>query len=132
MRNTWCHSYQNSRIGHELGDRYQGLWRAVIDRLLDRSSLVVAHNPEASELILGWMVSEPLVGQIHYVYTRGQLQGFGVARALLADLDLADWTATHVTADSRRIVQRWREAGKRGPRVELIDPRVDAAVGGGS
>lgn len=129
IRQTWLHSYQDSKIGHELGDRFESHWRPLIDRLTSTAQIVVAcrpasaSEPDAEHLIVGWLCFDPVNALLHYLYVRGPLQGYGVARVLLAGLELKQWTATHQTACSMRIISRWKLNNRQFPWTTTIDPR---------
>ena len=58
----------------------------VLEAILERATVRVAHVPSESAAILGFAVleSEPLV--LHWVHVRGQCRGQGIARALLSGI----------------------------------------------
>lgn len=59
---------------------------AVIENILARAGLVVAALEDDPDQILGYAVAEP--GVLHWVYVKSLFRRYGVARALLAELDL--------------------------------------------
>lgn len=58
--------------------------RTIIEKLLGRSQILIASDPEVSDLIYGWIVFEPIGAQvcIHYSYVRGSQRRFGIGRRL--------------------------------------------------
>lgn len=124
VHSTWMHSYQHSRVAHDLGERYTRVWRKVIDDLLERSTLVIAYQNDAPDIIIGWLCFEPESALLHYVYVRGALHRFGVASVLLGDFELSDWTATHGTVDSLRIIRKRQELRLPYPHAGFIDGRA--------
>lgn len=57
---------------------------AVVERLLEQSSLRVAHVPDDPTVILGYALVAPPT--VHYVYVKPSFRRYGIARALLDDL----------------------------------------------
>ena len=126
VHNTWLNSYQNSNIGHALGHDYRRVWQGVLRSCLEGATVLIAHRADEPSLIIGWICLDPLEALIHFAYVRHALQGFGVGRALLHGLELRDWTITHGTIDSKRIIDRWKKTGKPHPRYHFIDPKPRA------
>lgn len=83
---SWLESYHDgapwlrkARFG-----RYKGPMRRAIHRVLTRSTVVVACDPEDQTHVLGWVAAE-LVGRIavmHYAYVRQARREKGLAREL--------------------------------------------------
>lgn len=55
-------------------------YRKVVDRLLDRSSVLVACVKDEPGTILGYLVHEP--DQLHYVFVKGAFRRLGIGRGL--------------------------------------------------
>lgn len=96
---TWLKSL---RFGSELEEvppdlYYEGQHR-IIEQLLDRCMVLVAHAPEDPDTLLGWAVMDPLDGFVlHYVYVKGAFRRLGIAKALLAGWDLVNMQYSHRT-----------------------------------
>ena len=59
----------------------------------DASRLIVAHVPGEPDAILGWAAYEGgAVPCVHYVYVRKDARRHGVARAMVGDLDRAEYS----------------------------------------
>lgn len=72
--------------------------RAVCDRLLARSQVMVAGLEQGGDAICGWTVTEGgEVPRIHYVYVKRRWRRLGVARALLAPFLEGPAVFTHRT-----------------------------------
>ncbi len=74
--------------------------QARITRLLHRSKVVVACDPEDPDFIIGWACTEN--GTLHYVFVRHAFQLAGVCTRLLAGLPLP-LVVTHCTPDWERV-----------------------------
>ncbi len=95
-----------------------GAMEPVAQRLIDRETTLVAHDPEDPGFIVGFVVGSP-GGPVHMVYVRASMRRFGIASALLEGLGvdlLAPFTATTVVVD---LWKGWMRA--RLPNVRL-DP----------
>ena len=60
----------------------------VLEAILERAVVRVAHVPSESAAILGFAVLEPDAAPpvLHWVHVRGQCRGQGIARALLSGI----------------------------------------------
>jgi hypothetical protein len=61
---------------------------AIVESLLKRSNIVIACDPAEPDLIYGWGVGEvdKDVLILHFFYCKHALRGFGVAKAMEAEL----------------------------------------------
>ena len=74
-----CHGTFPWRIAPE---RVWGVeWRARCVAVLERSSCMIACDPEDHSVIFGFIIYEPDV--LHFVYTKHAFRGFGIAHALV-------------------------------------------------
>jgi hypothetical protein len=127
IRATWLRSFGNSQVAHTLGDRFLTVWGKLVDDLLPICALTIAYSPEEPKYIIGWLACEQLEGLIHYVYTRGPLQRYGVASELLAGMRLDEWTITHGTVDSLKVCRHWQSRGHPVPMYRPIEG-IDAGA----
>lgn len=80
---TWLDSYRyDSAIGKAHKNTiFFAEYKKVIDLLLEKSDVLIAHVPESEETILGYMVFEPQV--LHYIYIKGSFWNLGLGRDFL-------------------------------------------------
>ena len=126
---TWERSYGSSPTARSLGIDYKRIWRPLIERLWRRSAdgagILVATLPDAPDLIVGWLVAEPIRRVVHYVYVRGKtsagdgLQRAGVATALLDALPCRSYVVTHSTELTEAIRARWSTEERVSPPYEV-------------
>lgn len=107
---TWLRCYKRNslfarRISNETFFRWHHL---VIERILARSVIRVAHAADAPEVILGYSVSEP--GVVHFVYVKGSFRKLGIATALLGHLDPNACVFTHWTDGWEHLLRKWPNA----------------------
>ena len=113
---SWLRSY---RYGSSFGRSFRNAeffpgHHDVAERVLARSSTVVAHLPDSPGVILGFLVHEPAV--LHYVYVKEQFRRLGIAWTLLAAAHLpAAFRYTHATDDWQRLRSRFPSASYLGP-----------------
>lgn len=99
-QNFWRESHWGRRIRWAV---FAPSHAVIIQRLLERSLVLVACDPEREEEILGYLVFElvPIAGAVHFAYVKPAFRHAGVLRSLLADSglppDLADVQITHAT-----------------------------------
>lgn len=103
----WLNSYASSawaktltpREQWERGTAARAYWDGhhdLIERLLERAELVVAHWPEDVGAIVGWTLFDRTMRILHYVQVKQAFRRSGVARRLLAPLlDGRPVTYTH-------------------------------------
>ena len=94
---TWLRSYQsNSHLVRHISrnDFFAG-HHDVLDGIFAREPIVkLAVMPDDHSVILGWACYEP--GTLHYVYVKPSFRRYGVAKALLAEVQ-HPFTYTHRT-----------------------------------
>lgn len=85
---TWLRSYRHgSQFPRHIDEKtYFASHHTVIEQLLERSEVRVAHPVNDSDVILGWSVVEtiaPLSVVVHFVYVKPAFRRAGIARQLL-------------------------------------------------
>ena len=86
IRDSWKHSFHEG--GHAPRCEPILFWEGqsdVITRLLGRSRVLVASNPEDRAQIFGWVCFEQVgpLGVVHYVVVKRPFRRMGVAKSLL-------------------------------------------------
>lgn len=81
---SWLKSYRTA-LDHVPGPIYWRFQRETVERLLSRSEVLVACNPESPEQVFGYAVAESRgpVRVIHYLYVKHPFRGMGIGRSLL-------------------------------------------------
>ena len=77
-------------------DVFFGTYRPVVISLLQRANTMVACDPECPEVIWGYATTEG--PYLHWVHTKANLQGYGVATRLLRDRrieHISHWTRSY-------------------------------------
>lgn len=124
IASTWLHSFENSATSMRLyrGDTYayEQAFRPLIDELIDISTINIAAPTGDPTTIVGYLVYQPLTGEIHYVYSR--IEGHGIASLLLEGFKLSEWVATFGTIDSLRICRFKQGRGEPIPQYLPIIP----------
>jgi hypothetical protein len=94
---SWLRSYR--KASPVSGPVYYVGQEAVIRRLLVRSSIVLACNPEDPSTVLGYVVFErvPSGGLVHYVYVKELVRRCGLAARLLSEVPGPFRSHTHET-----------------------------------
>lgn len=69
--------------------RHSEGYAPVIDKLLKRGTVVIAHNAESPAHIIGWACIEATgnAGVVHYVYVKQNYRRNGFAGAMLVGLE---------------------------------------------
>ena len=111
---TWLESYIRSpatrRIPKQL---FLGGHRRVVDRLVAKRGVIVAHDPGDETVLYGWICWEWVPDAIHYLYVKETRRNQGVAHALIkaAVLDgpllVTHWTPACKRARDRGVDIRW-------------------------
>ena len=110
---TWLKHYkQHSDLTkHITNSVFYVKYHKIIEKLLAKSLVVVAHPPGRPEVILGYAALEMLTPPVvHWVYVKGPWRRFGIARLLLEGLDVAHCSFTHWTRDIESFRERWPTA----------------------
>lgn len=106
---SWLKSFRPSAT-EVPGVIYHRGQHEVIERLLGRSIVTVACNPEDEAQIFGYLVHEkrgPVV-VLHYVYVKAPFRRLGLARALLAHVGAEGCHYTHRTPAFARLARALR------------------------
>ena len=89
---SWLKSYRASwargsnPVRHMNKEIYYDNQKEVIAYLLDNSFVLVAHNPQDSNQIFGYIVAQPTsqgIGIIHYCFVKQPFRNLGIATMLL-------------------------------------------------
>ena len=87
---TWLNHFRESPVGKlPTKDVYFREQHRVIERLLARSKVLVAANPDADFHMFGWLVGEhSKIGAIvHYAFVKSPFRKAGIAKKLLQTLE---------------------------------------------
>jgi GNAT superfamily N-acetyltransferase len=117
IANSWLQSFQPSyHVKRMSSDVYYNNHRAILARLVDRGSVMVAADPQDPWTIWGWSCHERdgCILTVHYVYTKHPFRGLKVGSALVRDMiddgvDHVFWT--HDTKSARDFVAGLRSGG---------------------
>jgi GNAT superfamily N-acetyltransferase len=106
---SWLKSYRGSAAAQNITNpRYFAGQHALITRLLGRSKILVAANPEDPSQICGWIVYEPKapIPVLHYVYVKHPFRRNGIARELIAQMECDTFFFTHSTEAVKQLTAR--------------------------
>lgn len=82
---SWLKSHRDSQFAKNVpSDLYYHYQKDLIDRILERSQVLVAVNPDLPSQIFGWSVGEQRgnIHILHYVYVKYPYRKLGIAKAL--------------------------------------------------
>ena len=83
---SWRHSFWDAPAVRGMGrDQYFADMGRRVEALLDRTAVLVAHDPADPDIILAWACIEPPA--VHYVFVRKDFRGLGLARALVSSIE---------------------------------------------
>lgn len=104
VRSAWMHSGIRAERPQDRDELYP-VYPRVIDALLARSVVLLAVLEDNEDVYVGFVAGERRTDprgetKIHYVYTKHELRGLGVARALVRELTGGD------AGDGRVVVTR--------------------------
>lgn len=109
---TWLKSYvigEADFLRHLDRSVYWSHHPRLIEAILERSEVIVAHPTSEPSVVAGWMCYEGKT--IHYMYVRSSLRRFGVATQLLKesglDLELDPVFMSHRTKLCNELVGYW-------------------------
>lgn len=111
VRSSWLHSYRREMHDMETAD-YFARQHERIERLLSSSSTLIAHLDDAPDVVIGWLCSTPTL--VHFAWAKRDWQRQGALTCLLRAAGhpvppaAERITVTHLTADWRCAVRRWR------------------------
>lgn len=110
---SWVESDRFSPAGRDAGPCHRAEHRALVQRILPRLHVAMAHAPDDPDALLGWAAYEfRSVPIVHYCYVKGgpkaNARRLGIARALLAHLldEACEYTHRPVTR-GLPIPERW-------------------------
>ena len=87
----WVRAHSHTAEAFHAGPNYvPGMW-AQVEAIFDRSACLIACAAASPAVILGFCVVEhahaaPSAPVVHYVFTRQDMRGMGIAKALLSPL----------------------------------------------
>lgn len=86
--NSWLKSYRKSEFAKaQCNAVYFDNYKKIVERILRKSLIIVACNPEDYMQVYGYIVYEELPGNnllAHYIYVKFPYRKFGVATQLIA------------------------------------------------
>lgn len=91
-RSAFCENISPDVFYNEHGD--------LVDKILDRASVLVAQSKDSPEVTVGYQIFE-LPNIIHYSYVRHKFKRYGIAKALFeaSGIPRDDFYYTHRTRD---------------------------------
>lgn len=104
---SWLKSYWHATKGDQRvqGPLFFAEHHKLIERLIEKSVVVCACNPEDSDQVFGWAMGTP--GEVlHYVYLREPYRRFGLAGRMLDTLRIERCAFSHRTPAFERIARR--------------------------
>lgn len=117
ISSSWLQSYRDAPAvdgcpnGVYYHDQHQ-----LLERLLQRSVVLVAVDEQDPDQIAGWVCAEVLNGPalvLHYIYVKHAMRKFGVAKRMVATLVAAEQPAavfyTHRTKRAASILRKRKE-----------------------
>lgn len=108
LLDSWMRSYRKSQ-GHVPGPIYATFQREKVLRLLGRSVVTIACNPEDFSQVFGYAVSEkrgPIL-VLHYLYTKHAFRRMGIGTLLLRQLEAMGCHYTHRTPAGESLARRF-------------------------
>ena len=112
IRLTWFESFRPySYLRDQRAFIQKAVLRTMIQAILKRSIVLVAHDPSDTDLILGWLCWEPQVDKdvLHYAYSKGSFPRQGIFKQLLTHASLQpDYEVSHSTMPWIRTVSTWK------------------------
>lgn len=120
---SWLRSYANSSVAKDI-DRaaYYHRQKQVIESLLSRCDVIVAHSPGDIDQVFGWVCFDPrgLEPIVHYVFVKAPMCGFGIGRELMA-LAVPGWPNAPAWTSHRPTDRRSRSDRKHSFRQAMWD-----------
>ena len=131
VSHSWLHSYGNDKktkrirnhIFWQFLDRkvFFGIYNHIIDRILERSYVLIACDPTNSSEIMGWVCFEKVNDDVnthltknvivHYIYVKEPFRHFGIAHKLW-DAVTAKGMVTVITHQTPRVSQLVSDMGE--------------------
>lgn len=119
---SWLRSYARAEeFRHVALDVYFAIYQPLVQSMLARSTVAIAHTPELPGSILGWMAVEDDV--LHYALVKHRFRGLGIASWMLREMRPMRIVYTHqpVRLATRRLVG---ESWIYDPRRRLAERRA--------
>lgn len=113
----WARSYKKSPwAGCVLNKDYDTVTRNTIEEILNRGARVIVaveDLPDGARRVIGYSVSEPARGVLHWLCIKEKFRGLGLGKALLAETLRAfgegendpEWTYSFRTPSSERFLR---------------------------
>lgn len=107
---TWlrCYRFQSPTVNRVPNHVFYPKHQLFIEKLLKKSTALMAVMKEDPVVILGYLISEP--GTLHFCYIKKECRGEGIARLLLKNqgFDLSKETEfSHFTRDMDPICRKF-------------------------
>lgn len=83
-------------------DHYRAEMDRTIGKLCARGQVIVAHDPEDDDHLVGFAVVSVDGRELHYVYVKQQFRGQGIARDMLKGFAIDSYTFLSPTARPRK------------------------------
>lgn len=108
---SWLKSFRNySSVAGVPNTVYYDKQHKLISRLLSKPTTIaiIACDPEDAKTIYGYAVAEVDASNmvLHYFYVKHPLRGFGIAKALEAELNTVNVTQTVYSSKTRHVAKR--------------------------
>jgi hypothetical protein len=101
---AWLTSYRRSPFARGIRDRvYFAHQHRLIEAILKRGRVRVAHTLEDSDTILGFLVLSTTPNALHYAFTKPAFRRMHIMTALIPP---GEWTYSHRTDDSDRCIAK--------------------------
>lgn len=92
---SWLRSYAEGPEFRSVARRvFFAVYEPIVKRLLGRSTVAIAYDPELPDSILGYLVIEG-DSLVHYVHTKRRFRRAGIARWMTKDIAAMPATFTH-------------------------------------
>lgn len=93
-------------------NRFYDAHKRVIESVMRRptAALIIAHDAEDPNTIIGFCLCEPSRAVVHYVYVKKPFRNFGVMRRLISysGIDPTEYTFSHYTPDISDIRRKYQ------------------------
>ncbi len=125
VRKSFFDSFAHSSLASTLTpSTYMREWWPIIDRLVARSTILIAHAPDSPDIVRGWLMFEPTTTDtlVHFCYVKFDWRNMGIAKALFEEAGIHDqkYTMTHRTIDSVKITSKWAKVQEPLPKYNFI------------
>lgn len=85
---SWCNRVRPEPFGHIGKDAWQHHRRTVLEPLVERVGVQIAHGPGDPETYVGWVCAETQNGHqvLHFAFVKKPLRCFGAGTAMIASV----------------------------------------------